>query len=124
MFETGVTNDMDAFTAMTGFSAAGSKFLALDQSAEPHVTKSYIEGSADGILFMWLECNDSGSGCEPFFDGDEEYSYLWVDGAANSSTPAPRVPMYWGGPVTLKEQDGAVELAFAAAAAMVAFIAF
>ena len=116
---------MDAFTEITGMSAAGSKFLALDQASEPHVTKSELEGASDGILFMWLECNDSGSGCEPFFDGDEEYSFLWVDAEAGSSTPAPRVPMYWGGPITLKEQDdGAVQLAFAAAAAMVTFLAF
>lgn len=116
MFDEGVDSSMDAWTEIPLTDYTQSKFVAIGGGT--------VAGDEDGIMYMWLECNDSGSGCEPFFDGDVEYSYLWVDAEADGST-APRIPMSWLGPITLvEEDDGAVELVFAAAAAMAAFLAF
>ena len=123
VFDEGIETDMDSWTAYSGFGITNSesKFVWLDNTPDGSGPGNDVK--TDGILYMWMKCNDQGSGCEPFFDGDVEYEFLFVNGVATDSTPQ---PVFNWDSITLKEEakDGAVELAIATAAAMVAFLAF
>lgn len=66
-----------------------------DVNDEFSVPKDY---ETETILWMWQNCNDGGSGCEPYYKADSKYDVLFVDGNAGGSTATD--PLNWLGPFT------------------------
>jgi hypothetical protein len=93
-----------------------------DSAGEFSLPKDWETGF---VVWSWQLCDDSGSGCEPYYKPGDEHHVLWVNGVANGSSTAE--PLTWVPNVTLVGQpgsDGAASLALATAAAMVAALVF